>query len=93
MAKTKREAVDQAQQLIQQRKRGRKTDEAEASLEEFLQRFLASYKKEGGVALRTWQEYRYHIEKNVIPGIGAIALADVNPRGVDFWVKSLRERG
>jgi integrase len=92
-AKTKRAAIEKAQQLVQQRKRGLKTEEAKASLADFLQRFLAFYKTEGGVALRTWQDYRYHIEENVIPGIGAIALADLKPREVDLWMKSLRERG
>jgi integrase len=93
MAKTRREAIDKAQELLQQRKKGLKTEEAKASLADFLQRFLSFYKTEGGVALRTWQDYRYHIDENVIPGIGAVALADLKPREVDLWMKSLRERG
>jgi Phage integrase, N-terminal SAM-like domain len=93
MAKTRREAVEKATQLLQQRKKGLNTEEAKASLADFLQRFLAFYKTEGGVALRTWQDYRYHIDENVVPGIGAIALSDLKPREVDLWMKSLRERG
>jgi integrase len=45
------------------------------------------------VALRTWQDYRYHIDENIIPGIGAIALSGLKPREVDLWMKSLLERG
>src|SRR5690349_18586390 len=93
MAKTRREALDKAQELLQQRKKGLKTEEAKAPLAEFLQRFLAFYKTEGGVALRTWQDYRYHIDENVILDIGGIALSDLKPREVDLWMKSLRERG
>jgi integrase len=93
VARTKREVVQKAQQLLQQRKKGLNTEEAKGPLADFLQRFLAFYETEGGVALRTWQDYRYHIDENVIPGIGAIALADLKPREVDLWMKSLRERG
>jgi hypothetical protein len=45
------------------------------------------------VSLRTWQDYRHHIDENVILGIGAIALADLKPMEVDLWMKSLSERG
>ncbi len=93
MAKTRREALDKAQQLVQQRKKGLKTEEAKASVGDFLQRFLTFYKSEGGVSLRTWQDYRYQIEKNVTPGLGGISLAELKPREVDLWMKSLRERG
>lgn len=93
LANTRREAIDKAQKLVQQRKKGLKTEEAKASVSEFLQRFLTFYKSEGGVSLRTWQDYRYQIENNIIPGIGAISLAGLKPREVDLWMKSLRDRG
>jgi integrase len=90
-ARTRREAIEKAQHLLQQRKKGLNTEEAKALLADFLQRFLVFYKTEGGVALRTWQDYRYHIDENVIPGIGAIPLVDLKPREVDLWMKSLRD--
>lgn len=93
MARTKREAVEKAHQVIEQRKRGLKAEEAKSSVADFLQRFLTFYKSEGGVSLRTWQDYRYHIEKNIVNGLGSIVLADLKPREVDLWMKSLRERG
>src|SRR5215469_2319189 len=93
MAKTRREALDKAHELLEQRKKGLKTEEAKSSLADFLQRFLSFYKTEGGVALRTWQDYRYHIDENIIPRIGAIPLSELKPREVDLWMKSLRERG
>jgi integrase len=93
MAKTRREALDKAQELLEQRKKGLKTEEAKASLADFLQRFLSFYKTEGGVALRTWQDYRYHIDENIVPGIGAVTVSELKPREVDLWMKSLRERG
>jgi integrase len=54
---------------------------------------LAYYKTEGGVALRTWQDYRYHIEENVIPLIGGVALSELKPVLVDEWMRTLRGRG
>src|SRR5204862_7981228 len=62
-------------------------------LTECLKRFLEYYKTAGGVSLRTWQDYRYHIEANVVPLIGGIVLSELNPVHVDEWMKSLRERG
>jgi hypothetical protein len=50
MAKTRREAIDKAHELLQRRKKGLRTEEAKASLADFLQRFLSFYKTEGGVA-------------------------------------------
>jgi integrase len=93
MGRTRREALDRAEKLVDQRRKGLHTDEAKSSLADFLGRFLEFYKTEGGVALRTWQDYRYHAEENVIPAIGAIALRDLKPRDVDLWLKSLRDRG
>src|ERR1700742_3621890 len=89
MARTRREALEKADDLLQQRKKGLKTEEDKASLADFLQRFLSFYKTEGGVALRTWQDYRYHIDENVVPAIGGITLGEVKPLDVDLWLKSL----
>lgn len=44
-------------------------------------------------SVRCLRQAQYHVEENVIPGIGAIVLADLKPREVDLWMKSLRERG
>ena len=93
MASTKREALEKAQRLVEQQKRGLKIDEARLPIAEFLDRFLEFYKSEGGVAPRTWQDYRYQIEKNISPAIGAIILSELKPRNVDLWMKSLRDRG
>jgi len=93
MGKTRREALERADQIVQKRKKGLRTEEAKASLANFLERFLEFYKTEGGVALRTWQDYRYHAEQNVIPAIGAMRLSDLKTRDVDLCLKSLRDRG
>jgi integrase len=93
MGKTRSEALDRAEELVRQRKKGLRTEEARASLAQFLVRFLDYYKTEGGVTLRTWQDYRYHIDANIIPVIGAVALSDLRPLDVDLWLKSLRDRG
>jgi integrase len=93
VASSRREALDKAQQLLDQHKKGLKIDESRSSLAEFLRDFLEFYRSEGGVSLRTWQDYRYHIEQNIIAGLGPVALSELKPRHVDIWMKSLRERG
>ena len=93
MASTKREAIEKAEKLVQQHKKGLNVDEGRLPLAEFLHRFLDFYRSEGGVALRTWQDYRYQIERNISPAIGSIALSELRPRHVDLWMKSLRDRG
>jgi integrase len=93
MASTRRDAIEKAQDLIDQRKKGLDAEGAKVLLSDFLNRFLDYYKTEGGVALRTWQDYRYHVEQNIVPAIGGIALGGLKPRDVDLWLKALRDRG
>jgi hypothetical protein len=56
MASTRRAAMEKAQYLIDQRKKGLDAEGAKVLLCDFLKRFLDYYKTEGGVARRTWQE-------------------------------------
>src|SRR5262245_35923013 len=92
MAKTHREAIEKAEAIIAKRKKGLNTDRAKASVAEFLIRFLGYYQTEGGVALRTWQDYRYHIETNIVPAIGTLPLSDLKPLQVDEWLRGLGDR-
>jgi hypothetical protein len=79
LAKTRREALEKAEALIAKRKKGLDTDRAKATVAEFLTRFLDYYPTDGGVALRTWQDYRYHIEANIVPSIGGLTLGELKP--------------
>jgi integrase len=92
-AVARKEAIDKAQDTIARRRKGLDSSAARTPLTDFLKRFLELYKTEGGVSLRTWQDYRYHIEANVIPLIGGVVLAELKPFHVDEWMKSLRSRG
>ena len=93
VASSRHEALEKAQQLLDQKKKGLKIDESRSALAEFLREFLQFYQSEGGVSLRTWQDYRYHVEENILPGLGGVTLNELKPRHVDAWMKSLRERG
>ncbi len=93
MAATRTEALNKAQDLIARRRKGLDRAATQTPLADFLKRFLEFYKTEGGVSLRTWQDYRYHIEENVVPLIGGVVLAELKPIHVDEWMKSLRSRG
>src|SRR5437660_5132598 len=92
-AVTRREAIDKADDTIARRRKGLDYSETQSPLTDFLKRFLEYYKTEGGVSLRTWQDYRYHVEANVVPLIGGIVLSELKPVHVDEWMKSLRGRG
>jgi hypothetical protein len=83
LAKTRREAIEKAEALIAKRKKGLNTDRAKATAGEFLARFLDYYQTESWVALRTWQDYRYHIETNIVPAIGTLPLGELKPLQVD----------
>ncbi|MBS1858467.1 MAG: hypothetical protein JST11_24065 [Acidobacteria bacterium] len=76
MATPRREALEKAEALIAKRKSGLNLDRAKATVAEFLTRFLDYYQTEGGVALRTWQDCRYHIETNIVPAIGTLPLGE-----------------
>jgi integrase len=93
MASTRHEARDKAQDVIAHQRKGLDSSAARTPLADFLTRFLEFYKTEGGVALRTWQDYRYHVHENVIPLIGGIVLSELKPVHVDEWMKTLRGRG
>jgi site-specific recombinase XerC len=68
-------------------------DHAKATVDEFLNGFLDDYQTEGGVARRTWQDYRYHIETNIVLAIGTLPLGDLKRLQMDEWRRGLRERG
>lgn len=93
MAATRREAIERAQELIAQRRKGLDVSATQTPLTDFLKRFLGFYETEGGVALRTWQDYRYHINENIVPLIGGVVLSELKPVHVDEWLKTLRARG
>lgn len=93
MAKTKGEAVEKAQQEMARWERGLDRNGGDKSVAEFLTQFLAYYKCDGGVAPSTLQDYRYHVEANIVPVLGKVALRDLDPRKVDEFMRALSEKG
>ena len=89
MAATRKEVLDIVEDIVARRRKGLDSAATQTPLEDFLNRFIAFYKTEGGVSLRTWQDYRYHIEKNIIPLIGGVVLSAMKPIHVDEWMKRL----
>ena len=55
--------------------------------------FLAYYKRDGGIAPSTYQDYRYHIESHIIPVLEKITLKSLDPRKVDEFTRALTEKG
>ena len=92
MGKTRSEAIEKAEQELARWERGLDRKAKSKTLARFLSEFLAYYKQDGGVAPSTYQDYRYHIESHIVPILGTVTLADLDPRKVDtFTARSLRK--
>src|SRR5262249_17119214 len=75
---------------IAQRRKGIDVSGAQTRISGFFEWFLDFYKTEGGVAPRTWGDYSYHAQKNILPYLGAIRLGELRPANIDDWTKALR---
>ena len=87
------EAIQKAQEEQSNRERGLNRDAGSKSVKEFLTEFLAYYKRDGGVAPSTFQNYRYHIESHILPLLGNVTLKDLDPRQVDGFRRALHDKG
>ena len=93
VAKTRHEALEKADEKLQSSEHRVDPDAGAQTLETFLRGFLDFYKTEGGISPSTWQDYRYHIDSNIVPAIGSVRLDRLEPRIVDQFLKTLRARG
>ena len=93
MGKSRGEALEKANEEMARWERGLDRDAGKKTLAEFLKEFLAYYKRDGGVAPSTYQDYRYHIESHVLPVLGKVTLKDLDPRKVDQFTRALNEKG
>lgn len=83
---TKRAAVSQQRALVE----GRAGTDTEA-LSDFLEVWLRS--KEGRVALSTFDQYVWAVQRHVVPLLGAVRLCDLTPEVLDGWVSALTAEG
>ena len=93
MGKTRGEAIEKAEQELARWERGLDRNAKSKTIAQFLSEFLAYYKQDGGVAPSTYQDYRYHIESHIVPLLGTVTLADLDPRRVDAFTRALTEKG
>jgi len=93
MGKTKTEALEKAKEEMERWERGLDRDAGSKSLANFLTEFIAYYKRDGGVAPSTIQDYRYHIESHIVPRLGKVLIKDLDARRVDEFMRSLNEKG
>jgi len=93
MGKTRAEAVEKANEELARWESGLDRDAGNKTLAQFLSEFLAYYKRDGGIAPSTCQDYRYHVESHIVPALGKVALKDLDPRKVDEFMRSLNEKG
>ncbi len=91
MARSREELDEKYQQEIAARKQGLEPDGGRITLSDFLTiKFLPFCRNE--VELQSWNDYRLHIETNIIPLIGQVTLTRLGTREVDHWLTTLRQR-
>ncbi len=92
MGKTRAEAIQKAEQEFARWERGLDRNAKNKTLAQYLSEFLAYYKRDGGVAPSTYQDYHYHIESHIVPLLGTVTLADLDPRRVDAFTHALTRK-
>jgi integrase len=93
MAKTRNQAFDKAHEELGRWESGLNLDAGEKTVGQFMSEFLCYYKSDGGIALSTLEDYRYHIDSNIVPALGRVKLRELDPRKVDQFLRSLNEKG
>ena len=91
VARSHREALEKAQQLLDQQKKGLKIDESRSSLSEFLREFLEFTRAKAALHFGLGKIIGTTSSKNIAPGLGVV-LIELKPRHVDIWMKSLGDR-
>jgi hypothetical protein len=67
VARTRHEALEKAQELLERKKKGLKIDESRSSLSEFLREFLHFYQSEGGVSFGPGKTIATTLKKTSFP--------------------------
>jgi integrase len=93
MGKTKADALEKAKSEMDRAERGLDRDAGEKTTSEFLDEFLAYYKRDGGIAPSTFQDYCYHVQSHITPILGKVKLRELDPRKVDEFMRALHEKG
>ena len=91
MARSREELEEKYEEEIAARKQGLDRNGGRITLSEFLTaKYLPFCRNE--VEIQSWNDYRLHIETNIVPLIGQITLARLGTREVDDWMTTLRQR-
>lgn len=93
MGKTRSEALNKAEQEVARWEKGLNCEAGKKTVGEFQSEFLLYYKRDGGLAPSTYQDYRYHIESHLVPVLGKVALNDLDPRKVDEFMRAMNDKG
>ena len=93
MGKTRNEALTKAEEELARWERSLDRYAGDKTLAQFLSEFLSYYKRDGGVAPSTYQDYRYHIDSHIVPALGTVTLKNLDPRKVDTFTQLLAAKG
>jgi integrase len=88
---TKRQAEKRLSELLHQLDTGNYTNPGKVTLGDFLMRWLRDY-AESGVRPTTLEGYRVIVEKHLIPGLGNMQLAQLQPAHIQaYYARALKE--
>lgn len=86
---TKRDAERKLTEMLATLDKGTYLKPTKITVADFLRQWLDSYVA-ANLRARTWEGYRLIVERRLIPGLGAIPLADLRPSHIqDFYAKAL----
>ena len=86
---TKKDAQGALIDALKAAKDGTFVDSSKLSVGEFLEKWLTDYAA-SAVSAKTYERYREHVDKHLVPGLGTIALKDLKPLDIQgYYAKAL----
>lgn len=92
-ATTKRQAEEKARDVLHDVDKGIYVEATDLSVKDYLEQWLNDMKATE-LSQRSFEVYRYHINRHLVPELGHIPLAKLNPMQIQAFVaRSLRQGG
>jgi integrase len=89
---TKREAETYKTAILREKDLGRLIEATSITVDEFLNKWLEAAARPR-LRERTFEEYRYNLDRHVRPAFGGVKLSDLRPLDIELLYSSMRERG
>jgi integrase len=90
---TKREAQAKLLELLATTARGSYVEPCKATVADFVRDRVSQWEAAGDISARTAERYRYLVENQIAPHIGAKLLQKLRPLDIEEWHTILRTKG